>query len=118
MDTTLTPDELADFLGCTIEDLKNWRRLAPDHPNHLPSTLVDGRRRYDPTTVVAWLVRNPKRLAQAKFLFDERIALHNTTLAALRDAPTLEPQPLEPLWNDLLEQQHSDHQHQLQENPQ
>ena len=89
MDNLLDTNELADFLGASIDDLKNWRRLPADHEGHLPSTLVDGRHRYAPDVVVAWLVRNPKRLALARFLFDERIALAHA--AALRDTPALEP---------------------------
>lgn len=91
MDNLITSTELADFLACAISDLKNWRRLAPEHPRFLPSTLIAGRHVYAPEDVVAWLVRNPERLAVARFQHDERIALAHA--AALRDTPA-PPEPI------------------------
>ena len=104
MENLLDSAELADFLGCTTDDLKNWRRLPADHDGHLPSTRIAGRHCYDPTVVVSWLVRNPKRLAHAKFLFDERNALAHA--AALSDAPAEPTPPIDAhLWQDILHDQ-------------
>lgn len=117
MDNLITSTELADFLAVTIHDLKNWRRLAPEHPRHLPSTIIAGRHVYDPDEVVAWLVRNPERLAVARFLFDERIALANA--AALRDVPEPAPMPPTDAWDGYFTAEHQpDHQPQQGESAQ
>lgn len=62
MDKTFPSEEVSDLLGVPVEQLRNWRRLKPDHPRHLGATLVDGRYMYDANTVIVWL-NHPENVA-------------------------------------------------------
>lgn len=70
----IPPRTLAELIGCTLLDLRNWRRLPPSHPRHLPAVTTNKRHQYDPVTICTWL----QRPSQRRFL--------NTILAAYSPA--------------------------------
>ena len=85
----LSPDDVSQLVGCAITDLRNWRRLPPEHPRCLASVKVDGKHQYEVATVEAWLERPENKLYAehviAAFVPDEiRMSLPHAMVRTLR----------------------------------
>ena len=102
MEKLLTPNEVADLLGCTVDDLKNWRRphiLAGGeaNPRWLPSIKVDGLHGYRHDDLLAFL-RRPEngRFRDALVASLAPADTLDRIVAALRGLPYTPP-PVPPL---------------------
>ena len=88
MEIIYTRKELADVLACSEADLANWARLPESHDGRLlPSVKKEGRTFYRRQEVVAWLERNPHRLAIAVAAKEEREAFQQQPADPFMVAP-------------------------------
>lgn len=68
-ENTHSLEETADVLGVSIDTIRNWRRLSPDHPNYLPAVkLDDGVCRYTTAAIIKWVLRPEHELQREAIL--------------------------------------------------
>ena len=71
MHNLITPSTLAELLGVSIHDLRNWRRLPADHPRHIASTVKDCRHHFASPDIIDFLKRNADMAERVAGLFAE-----------------------------------------------
>lgn len=69
MHNLITPSTLAELLGVSIHDLRNWRRLPTDHPRHIASTVKDCRHHFASPDIIDFLKRNADMAERVAGLF-------------------------------------------------